>query len=567
MRMDDGRAPSHASLPSRAESLARAVDEWALASLEESVRAVVERTLATVAEELGLEVAYLTEFEGDRQVIRFTSGNAAAFGLEAGVAVQLAGSYCQRVIDGRIAPVVPDTSQDAETSGLPVTAEAGIGAYVGVPVKLSESTLYGTLCAASRTPVPELAERDMRFMTVLARMLADTIQRERSHAARHAHVRRARDATVSFFNNLSHELRSPLNSILGFAQLMEMDDPRPEHAEHLRQIRLAGAHVLELLGESLDLARIEAGKLPVSAEPVAVSAAVREAIGLLAPVAVACGTVIDPVGDGPEIYARADRTRLRQVLLNLLSNGIKYGRGRVHVRCLDDDGQIRISVSDNGPGIAEQRLGLLFAPFERLDADTGDHEGSGLGLALTKELVELMDGSIEVASSEGDGTSFTVVLPSTADREHPARDASAGRFAPEATSRRRFLHIEDDPANQRLVRRALAHHGVVVPAADGTTGIQAASSESYDLILLDLGLDDMSGLEVLSALRAQPGTRDIPVIVVSGAVDPETCEKLDELGAGLITKPWSITDLIAAVERASAPAAGGSSRSGDGHAP
>jgi signal transduction histidine kinase len=214
---------------------------------------------------------------------------------------------------------------------------------------------------------------------------------------------------------MSHELRTPLNAILGFAQLLEMDSPTAEARESIEQILRGGQHLLGLINEVLDIARIEAGRLAISTEPVAVAGVVREALDLIRPVASQQGVQLETEGELRKDWrVLADSQRLRQVLLNLLSNGVKYNRpgGRVVLACAETmRGRLRLTVGDTGLGIPSEKIAQLFTPFERLGLQHSGVEGTGIGLALSKSLVELMEGDIGVESVVGEGSTFWVELP------------------------------------------------------------------------------------------------------------------------------------------------------------
>ncbi|MBI3976526.1 MAG: response regulator, partial [Armatimonadetes bacterium] len=341
-------------------------------------------------------------------------------------------------------------------------------------------------------------------------------QAEEDRLARAA-ADRANQAKSEFVSRLSHELRTPLNAILGFAQLLEMDALSPEQQEHVVQILKGGRHLLGLIGEALDFARIDAGRLAISPEPVAVKELLQESADLIAPLAAAAGLRI--AGDWaatPERFVQADRQRLKQVLLNLLSNAVKYNRpaGVVTLAYRDDGpGRLRIAVTDTGPGIPAERAARLFMPFERLGAEARQIEGTGLGLALSRRLVDLMGGALGVESIPGEGSTFWVALPLTEapldgfERTGAEPQEPAGVRRP--TRVRTVLYVEDNLSSLRLVQRLLARRpGIrLMPAIQGRLAMDLAREHRPDLIVLDLHLPDMPGEEVLRALKEDPQTR------------------------------------------------------------
>jgi signal transduction histidine kinase len=345
-------------------------------------------------------------------------------------------------------------------------------------------------------------------------------------AAQHEMRRAQEEATTAnlaktrFLSRMSHELRTPLNAILGFGQVLEVTpDLDAEDRDAVRHIVKAGRHLLDLIDEVLDLSRIEAGTLAISLEPVQAAEVVADAVGLIRPLADSrqIALVVAPVAPG--LHVSTDRQRCRQVLLNLLANAVKYNRdgGTVEVRCVPADaGRLRLSVTDTGPGIPPERLDRLFEPFDRLGAEGSGVEGTGLGLALSKQLVELMDGTIGVRSEPGEGTTAWVDLPSADEPPEPAV-AVEHRPLPGTTGRTRLLLIEDNASNLRVVEAMLrSRPGItVVPAMLGRLALELASELVPDVVVLDLHLPDMPGEDVLHRLRADPRTRAIPVVVAS----------------------------------------------------
>ena len=353
---------------------------------------------------------------------------------------------------------------------------------------------------------------------------------------------------------MSHELRTPLNAILGFGQLLEMDELGASQRESVGQILRGGRHLLSLVDEVLDISRIETGSMRVSLEPVELLSALRDAIALIAPVAEQAGVILNTellaIAD---CHVLADRQRLRQVVLNLLSNAVKYSRpgDTVAVSYVGIADRVRITVSDSGPGIAPEKLDRLFVAFDRLDAEDTGVQGTGLGLALSKSLTELMGGTIVAQSSPGHGSAFTIVLnaassPINGSSLAEARNAGTrSQFAGERT----ILYIEDNLPNARLVEQALSQPAVrVVVAMQGGTGLDLAQAHQPDLILLDLHLPDMNGSVVLDRLQADPATAAIPVIVVSADATQGQVDDLLTAGAlAYLTKPLDIPDFLEVV--------------------
>jgi PAS domain S-box-containing protein len=374
---------------------------------------------------------------------------------------------------------------------------------------------------------------------------------------------RANRAKSEFLSRMSHELRTPMNAILGFGQLLENDGDNPltpTQRGRVRELLRGGRHLLTLINEVLDLARIESGALQLQLEPVDVPALVAACRRLVQPVAEQREITLDvDTPDGP-CHALADRQRLQQVVLNLLSNAIKYNRrgGQVRITCRRDGERVRLEVSDCGPGISAQQQTRLFQAFERLDADKSAVEGAGIGLALSKWLVDLMKGEIGVTSEVGAGSTFWVDLVGAEAQPEPAPpdtapmplgEPPASRVPPTRT----VLYIEDNPVNQILMQGMLARRpGIRLLMADrALAGLEIAAADPPDLVLLDIQLPGIDGFETLRRLRAAPATRDLPVIAVSANAMPGDVEQARRAGfSEYLTKPLEMKRLLDVVDRA-----------------
>ena len=357
-------------------------------------------------------------------------------------------------------------------------------------------------------------------------------------------------AKTAFLSRMSHELRTPLNAILGFAQLLAMDPLTEDQRESVGQIRSGGRLLLDLVNESLDISRIEAGRLTLSIEPVQVADVLMEALDLVRPLALSAGVTFEPDSIDCEHCVMADRQRLIQILINLLGNAVKFNSegGTVSVSCGEgQDDTVRICVADTGPGIAEEDQPLLFHAFERLGAEHDGIEGSGVGLALSQGLAHAMRGTIEVNSELGVGSEFTVVLPS-ADSVPAGEEPAGGTQVLIATGRPvRVLYIEDNRANVRLMSRIceLRENAVLTVAKTGGEGLTLAAQGRPDLILLDLHLPDMHGEEVLRQLRADERTSDVTVLVVTADATTAARAAAHELGAdGFLAKPIEVSEVL-----------------------
>jgi CheY-like chemotaxis protein len=357
---------------------------------------------------------------------------------------------------------------------------------------------------------------------------------------------------------MSHELRSPLNAILGFAQLMESEAPQPTPSQKtsINQILQAGWYLLELINEILDLALIESGKLSLSPEPVSLMEVLGDCHAMIEPQAQKSGIRLNfPQLDNPH-FVGADRTRVKQVIINLLSNAIKYNRvgGTVEVTCHPNTAErLRISVHDTGEGLSADKLLQLFQPFNRLGQEAGNEEGTGIGLVVSKRLVELMGGEIGVESTVGVGSVFWIELnasvtehiidtvddhtPSSVVRVHEKSDALL----------RTVLCVEDNPANLMLMETLLDRRTDIrlLTARNGKRGIEIAHAAQPDVILMDINLPGISGITALKILREDPATAHIPVIALSANAMPRDIEKgLDAGFFRYLTKPIKVNEFM-----------------------
>jgi PAS domain S-box-containing protein len=367
----------------------------------------------------------------------------------------------------------------------------------------------------------------------------------------------ANQAKSDFLSRMSHELRTPLNAVIGFGQLLQMDVETQENRESVEQILKAGRHLLALINEVLDIARIETGEMSLSVEPVSARAVMQESTSLVH-FAAARQDVAVAVEDGPatEYYVRADQQRLKQVLLNLLSNAIKFNRpgGTVVLSCEEvGDDRLRLVVRDTGDGIPAPMMGRIFAPFERLAGNQSEKEGTGLGLALSKGLVEAMGGKLGVESLEGSGSSFWVELLLAQQPEViGAPDEIPVLFHSEAPEGvRTVLFVEDNLANVRLMERVLQKrpHIRLLTAMQGSVGLELARERVPDLILLDRNLPDAPGEQILLQILRDPSLQHIPVVMVSGDAIASQVQRMLDLGArAYITKPFDIDHLLSTVD-------------------
>jgi signal transduction histidine kinase/ActR/RegA family two-component response regulator len=404
------------------------------------------------------------------------------------------------------------------------------------------------------------AERRSRAQWVEAHLLAssrDLAEANRALRQANAALRTAYDNKQEFLDRLSHELRTPLNTVLGFGELLSLDGVSGQHREWIGMAMQATRHLAQLLDEARDVARIESRTLALAIEAVPVHPLIADVLELIRPLSLSSGVQLAPAPRADSVqYVRADEQRLRQVLLNLLSNAVKYNHpaGTVTVGVQAEPGErIRISVTDTGRGIAAEDLGRLFLPFERLDAASAGVAGTGLGLALSRDLIEAMGGSTGVTSTPGAGSTFWVELPATepaAVAQHAiSRDAIVS--SRDYASARTILYVEDMVENLRLVEQILKQRPsvTVLSAMLGGVALDLAREHHPDMILLDLRLPDMPGEDILRELRADPLTCDIPVVILSADATRARAQQLQAEGIrDFLAKPIDVRSLLATVD-------------------
>ena len=366
-------------------------------------------------------------------------------------------------------------------------------------------------------------------------------------------------AKSEFLSSMSHELRSPLNAILGFAQLMESDTPppTPTQIESIGQILQSGWHLLTLINEVLDLAKVESGHAPLSHEPVSLAEVLFECQKMIGPQAQQRGIhMIFPQFE-KTYFINADRTRVKQILINLLSNAIKYNtmQGTVEVKCAEIvPGRIRVSIRDTGAGLSPEKLEQLFQAFNRLGQEAGGEEGTGIGLVVAKRLVELMGGVIGVESTVGMGSVFWFELMSIDEPSLSVEEIEVAALSqphvPRDSRLHTLLYVEDNPTNLQLVKKIIARHPdlSLLTAVDGYSGIEIARVSLPDVILMDINMPGMNGYEALKILQSDPTTAHIPVLAITANAMPRDIKHGMEAGFfRYITKPIMVNELLEAL--------------------
>ncbi len=476
--------------------------------------------------------------------------------------------YAREEVEGRLAfaAVLTEASRASFAGRLPGLQQEGRLDDLELTMLRKDGSTFPALISASavhdahgvhtwsRFGFIDLSERDERVQVAAA---------DRSEALlREEALRKANAAKSEFLSSMSHELRTPLNALLGFSQLLRRDRKSPltpRQSAMMDHVVSAGEQLLRLIDQVLDLAQLEAGQVPVSIEAITVAEAVEQAVTTLAPLAARAEIelVVAPTitTAGPVM---ADRTRLAQVLMNYGSNAIKFGHkgGRVTISVSHPAaGRVRLSVLDDGIGIPVDKQEHMFRPFQRAGHETGPIAGVGVGLAITRNLVELMGGSVGFHSRPGAGSEFWAELAAAEDRVSHTAPANAAPASPLAASEPRYtiVYVEDHPANIAFMHHLLSELPSVtlLTAPSANIGVDLIRAQRPDAVILDINLPGMSGLDAMKLLQSWPETREIPVLALSAAALERDVRRGQEAGFfRYLTKPVQVDALIAALEQA-----------------
>lgn len=464
-----------------------------------------------------------------------------------------------------VTALMPDVYADRHAEFMSRYVATQESAILGVGRELPARRRDGSTFAC------ELSLNHLRHLgeNLFIAVIRDITDRKRAEAALLAakeEAEVANQAKTAFLSSISHELRTPMNAILGFAQILEMAGQDPLSARqkaYVDHIMTAGGHLLALINDVLDLSQIEDGRVSLSLEPVAASDALDSVLTVLQPLADRFGIDLHPVQVSGSAQVWSDRTRLNQILINLGSNAVKYNRkgGSVTLSAAPSptgEGWLRFTVADTGPGIPVDRMNQLFQPFNRLGAEGGTTEGTGIGLTIARQLTDMMGGAIGVENRPGDGATFWIDLPAAIEAAVPFRgfgvieDPASIRdiLSEEPVT---LLCIEDNPANLRLIAGVMSGYPKcrLVTASSGPTGLSQVTRQKPDVVVTDLHLPGMDGFEVLHRLRAEPATATVPIIALSARASPREIER--GLRAGFdayLTKPLDIDRFLATINHA-----------------
>ena len=490
----------------------------------------------------------------ERRIVLFNRAAESMFGVEANEAL---GTPIDRFIEQLPIAKRPETDASA------VASSGSLHALTG---RKRDGRAFPIEASLSRLQMAQGALTTVVLRDITVRILADA--ERRAHEALEASSK----AKTDFLSRMSHELRTPLNAVIGFSQLLRLDTARPlsvEQLERVQHVENAGAHLLALVNDVLDLSRIESGEMSVSSQAVQLSRVIEEAATMVSPLVTKAGIEIFLAAELPEpgsdrradarlappgdVWVNADPVRLRQVLVNLLSNAVKYNRpgGRVALTWKRSDNECEILITDTGMGIPADQLACLFQPFNRLGAESSAVEGTGIGLVLSRQLAAMMGGTLGVTSTLGVGTCASLKLGIASAPAVKSDPASMGRSEAPSIRSLSVLYAEDDEVNAELVRQLVTmRRGVSLRVAtNGALALESARVDPPDLMLVDMNLGDMTGIELARELRRDRTTRSIRLVALSADALPEQIRAAMACGfESYLTKPINFEELLAVLD-------------------
>ena len=455
--------------------------------------------------------------------------------------------------------VLPEVEQALSWREVMATLADGDSGIVQIPFRRKDGSFFTSL--SNFGAVKDQHGQIQYYFDIFTDFTEELARRAELAEAREV-AERANQAKSEFLSSMSHELRTPMNAIIGFAQMLEYDSElNADQRDNAHEIRKAGNHLLDLINEVLDLAKIESGHINLSLEPVPVGPLINDCQHLIQPL-LAAQKLSLAIDASPDAAVRADRMRIKQALLNLLSNAVKYNREQGEIRVIAGPGpnnRLRIAVTDTGPGIPPEHMTSLFQPFNRLGAEHTDVDGTGIGLTITRRLVELMGGSIGASSEVGIGSTFWIELPQSAvaGQKVSTQATSAAQSQRTPAHQYQILCIDDNPANLKLIAQMLGRHGNIhlVTAHTPALGIELALAHRPDLILVDINMPHLDGYQVLKIFTADAYLRSIPVIAITANAMPRDIAR--GMAAGFteyLIKPLNFELFLQTIDRHLTPA-------------
>ncbi len=510
-----------------------------------------------LAKSLKVNFACLGLLEGRKNKI-LTFWNKDRF--KSDIEYDISGTPCEKVVnENEIQVYSRDVQKHFPEDKILVELE--IDSYLGVPLVNESKQVIGNLVVMDTKPMQDPAASKMILAIFAARVEAELARKYAEEALLKSkeELEQSSQAKSEFLARMSHELRTPMNSILGFAQLLSINSKEQlseNQKDCIDEIEKAGNHILSLINEVLDLSKIEAGQMTIVSVSVELFSLIKEITVLMEPLAkkydVQLLNECDLMKETP-LTLFADQMRLKQVMLNLISNGIKYNRrgGTVRIFCTkEESGKIRIHVKDTGKGIIANKLEKLYEPFDRLGEESSEVEGSGIGLVITKKLVELMNGQMLVESELGVGSCFSIELP-VGNRKEPDEQKQVIESDRPENANPTVLYIEDNPANLALVKRILLLRDKVqlLTAPEARLGLELARAHKPNLILMDINLPGMNGIEALKRLKTFEETKNIPAIAISAYITQDDIDKAMSAGfLKYLTKPIKVDEFLETID-------------------